>query len=182
MSPPKTSATHPIRLDFLDGRMVGAPGRIGMTFAPGKKGVGLQGVWDRDLASDMARMRETYGVDTLVCLIEDHELTALQIADLPQRAQAIGMVFIRFPIVDVSVPRDGVAFVTLIGQVIGRLRAGETVAFHCKGGLGRTGLAAACCLVGMGMDADLAIAKVRAARKGTIETVEQEAYVRRFVL
>jgi protein-tyrosine phosphatase len=182
MTVPRTSITHPIRLDLIDGQVVGAPGRLGMTFAPGKKGRGIHGLWDRDLAADLARMREVYGVDTLVSLVEDHELADLHIADLADRAEAAGMAVIRFPIVDVSVPRDQAAFAALIGDLITRIRAGQTVALHCKGGLGRTGLAAGCCLVGMGLPADQAIATVRAARAGTIETGEQEAYVRRFSL
>jgi protein-tyrosine phosphatase len=182
MTASKTSITHPIRLDMIDGQVVGASGRLGMTFAPGKKGIGIHGLWDRDLAADLTRMREVYGVDTLVSLVEEHELVDLQIADLADRAKATGMAVIRFPIVDVSVPKDEPAFARLIVQVIERLKAGETVALHCKGGLGRTGLAAGCCLVGMGMPADQAIATVRAARSGTIETGEQERYVRRFGL
>lgn len=180
MTSTKTSATHPIRLDLIDGQVVGTQGRIGMTFAPGKKGIGIHGHWDRDLASDLTRLRQVYGVDTLVCLVEDHELVSLQIADLPKRVVSLGMGFLRFPIVDVSVPADARAFESLIRQVVTMIRAGDTVAFHCKGGLGRTGLAAACCLVALGQTADEAIRTVRQVRTGTVETAEQEAYVRHF--
>ena len=52
---------------------------------------------------------------------------------------------------------------------------------HCKGGLGRAGTVAALMLVELGMAPDEAIRTVRAARKGAIETREQERYIREWV-
>lgn len=52
---------------------------------------------------------------------------------------------------------------------------------HCRGGLGRTGTVAACVLVALGdHTAEEAICAVRAARRGTVQTREQEDFVRRF--
>ena len=36
----QTSTTDPIRVDFVPADVTGLPGRIGMTFAPGKKAEG----------------------------------------------------------------------------------------------------------------------------------------------
>jgi protein-tyrosine phosphatase len=49
------------------------------------------------------------------------------------------------------------------------------------GGLGRSGLVAACALVAEGWHPDRALAGVRKARRGAIETTEQEHEVGRFV-
>jgi len=49
---------------------------------------------------------------------------------------------------------------------------------HCRGGLGRSGMIAARMLVELGTPADEAIARVRSARPGAVETSEQVAYVR----
>jgi protein-tyrosine phosphatase len=49
------------------------------------------------------------------------------------------------------------------------------------GGVGRTGMVAACALVRAGLDADAAISLVRKVRHPTaVETAGQEAFVRRY--
>ncbi|MCX7144513.1 MAG: hypothetical protein NT123_26490, partial [Proteobacteria bacterium] len=50
---------------------------------------------------------------------------------------------------------------------------------HCKGGLGRTGTVAAKLLIEFGYSADEAIDIVRNARADTIDTGQQESYVRK---
>jgi atypical dual specificity phosphatase len=55
--------------------------------------------------------------------------------------------------------------------------AGGRVAVHCAAGIGRTGTVLAAYLVAEGMSAEEAIAAVRRARPGSIETSEQERSV-----
>jgi atypical dual specificity phosphatase len=57
---------------------------------------------------------------------------------------------------------------------------GRRVAVHCGGGLGRTGTLLACYLVKRGLGPDEAIARIRAARPGSVETARQEAAVAAF--
>ena len=57
------------------------------------------------------------------------------------------------------------------------LAAGERVLIHCHGGRGRSGLVAARLLIDRGMDAPAALATVRRARRGAIETAGQEAHL-----
>ena len=86
------------------------------------------------------------------------------------------------PTLDVSVPRadQADAFRALLQKVLAAIQEGKTVAVHCRGGLGRSGLFAASVLAESGMPADEAIALTREARPGAIETAEQEAWVRAF--
>ena len=96
----RTSTSDPIRVDFLPFPL---PGRVGLTFAPGK----CDGIrWQRSLAQDLDRLQAHYGVSHLVSLIEDHELAQYEIGNLYAEAERRGIATHRFPIRDVSVPAD----------------------------------------------------------------------------
>jgi ADP-ribosyl-[dinitrogen reductase] hydrolase len=58
------------------------------------------------------------------------------------------------------------------------LDKGQNVLVHCRGGLGRAGMVSARLLVESGVEPGVAIARVRAARPGAIETPEQEVWVK----
>lgn len=177
MAPPgaRTSRTHPLRVDVV----AAGPGRIGMTFCPGKvQAHALTGSWARDLDLDLAAI-VALGATTLVSLIERHELDALAVADLPARAERVGLVWHGLELPDGDVPRGSLVgpWQALVTALVARLRAGELVVVHCKGGLGRTGTLAAHLLVALGHTPADAITRVRAARPGTIETAAQVAFV-----
>ena len=53
---------------------------------------------------------------------------------------------------------------------------------HCQGGTGRTGTAAAAYWIAKGVPFEEAVAKVREARPGAVETEEQLAMLRAFEL
>ena len=173
--------TKAIYVDFLDAQDTGLPGRIGMTIAPGKK---ADGWWDRDLDTDLERLRAEYGCDLLASLMEDDEYRWLQIEDIFVRAPAHGIAVLRFPIEDARPPRDGEMpqFIELIGQILEAARGGQTVVIHCRGGLGRTGTVAAASLVALGHAPAEAIARVRAARPGAVETRGQERWVEAYAI
>ena len=173
----RTSDTHPIRVDFLTQEDLDLPGRIGLTFAPGKKD--YEWNWDRNLDVDLRRLREHYSVDCLVCLMEAPEYTALHIAGLLERAATYGLTSRWFPIRDVDAPpaRSMGRFLNMIRCVIEDVRAGRTVVVCCRGGMGRSGLVAASCLVACGCGATEAIRRVRSARHGAVEVAPQERWV-----
>lgn len=174
----RTSLTHPLQI--ATARVGPEFGNIGITFCPGKKqSIAMTGGWDRDLDLDLKAISD-WGASLVVTLIEDHEFTSLRVAQLGVEVIKNHLEWLHLPIADVSIPgRDFEIAWAEVGEGIrARLRDGFNVVVHCKGGLGRAGTVAARLLVELGQDPDVAIAAVRAARPGAIETGGQAGYVR----
>jgi protein-tyrosine phosphatase len=178
----KTSESDPILVDFLPQEELEVPGQLGLTLAPGKKTDEKDVQWERDLETDLKRLREEYGVGVLVSLMERDEYSDLQIPELFQKAEEQGMAVLYLPIPDYGVPNasEDDDYRPFIEDVANRIEEGETVIVHCRGGLGRSGMVAASVLVALGQSAEEAIKTVRGARKGAIETPDQEDRVRWF--
>ena len=143
--------------------------RIALCPYPGRGG---------SLGEDLRRLH-AWGAQGLATLVEDHELVSLGLGSLPETLEALGMRWWHLPIRDMTAP--GADFETRwrsVGPELHRLLLkGRAIALHCHGGLGRTGTIAARLLIEMGHPPLDAIAMVRAARSGSIETREQEAYL-----
>lgn len=178
--PLSTSENHPIQVDFIPKEELNLPGLLGLTIAPGKQNVGMKFLWQRDLATDLDRLRDVYGTDILISLIEAPEFTYLQIPNLVTEAQKRGMRSLWFPIPDFGIPASIAATQTLVEQILSLVDQGQTVVVHCKAGLGRSGLIVAACLTTLGYSAEEAFLIVRKARPGSVETREQEDFVAQF--
>ena len=173
----RTSQSHPLYIAPVE--VASGLGRIGVTFAPGKTDPhAASGAWARDLAADLDAI-VAWPAQTLVTLIEPHEFELLGIPTLGEEARRRGLDWRALPIRDVSVP--GPAFEAVwpaqSAALRAKLAAGENVVVHCRGGLGRAGMIAARLLVESGIDPETAIARIRAARPGAIETRDQEHWV-----
>ena len=177
----RTSTTSPLRVDWvpLDAfpGLAAGGGALGMTLLPGKRRRGYSGPHWRDAAADALLLRDVHGCTTLLLLVEDVDLEMSRAWDTIPALEAAGIRVIRHPVRDMDVPRDRVAFRATLDDILARLRAGEHVVVVCRGGLGRTGTAAACMLVEGGASAAEAIRLVRAARPGTVERASQEAFI-----
>ena len=172
----RTSATDPIRVAFVPEGAGAGPGRLGLTFAPGKHAIAqvAGGQWQRDLEADLGQLIEGAGADWLVSLLEVDEYDRLNIGNLRDRAAELGLHVLHLPIPDGGTPPDGAAFDRAIAEVVAALAAGKTVVVHCRGGLGRAGTVTAAVLVALGQPVDRAIALVRSVRPGAIENAVQE--------
>ena len=175
----RTSRTHPLHIAEV--RPSPAHGRIGITFCPGKHDrMSHTGIWERDLAIDLDAVK-AWGAKLVLTLVEPFELQALKVPSLGSEIQHRGLDWRHLPIADFSVPDSHFEeqWLTHGRDIRDLLCGGSDIVVHCKGGLGRAGMIAARLLVELGMPPDDAIRKVRAARKGAIETAAQLALVRR---
>ena len=168
MKPVKTSVNDPITVDFMESDVVRAPGRIGMTIAPGKQDEDSGAIWKRDLDADLARLNNELGVSTLVCLLEDEEMIQLGIPVLLEKAGQLGIETTHFPVDDNGKPDSMEKFKQTVSFATAALEKGETVLIHCKGGRGRTGMLAAACLVEQGYGPEEAIKTVKQYRDGAL--------------
>lgn len=172
----RTSHTHPLLIAFV--RPTPTSGRIGITFCPGKtQPDAVTGAWHRQLDVDLDAIA-AWGAVVVVTLTEAHELQALGVAGLGAEVRARHIDWLHLPIVDVSVPDAGFErlWVDAGAGLRARLRAGFDILVHCKGGLGRAGLTAARLMVELGVPTAEAVAAVRKARPGAIETEAQLAF------
>ncbi len=173
-----TSEAHPLHIAAV--AVPHGNGIIGMAFCPGEKGISLDsGVWNRNLDAELAAMIG-WGADALVTLGDDHDLALLKTANLHARVERAGRKWLHLPIADVGVPCDRFEEAWIHGgnAVRGILAKAGRVVLHCRGDLDRTGWLAARLLVDFGLDPDVAITQVRAARPGAIEGPEQSQYVK----
>jgi ADP-ribosyl-[dinitrogen reductase] hydrolase len=124
-----------------------------------------------------------FGAKRLVTLMEPDELAFIGVdpGRLASAARARGLEWLHLPIRNLGIP--GAAWEAQWRDAGAALRAelagGGRFAMHCYAGLGRTGMIAARLLVEHGLAPAEAIARVRAARPGSIETSGQERYVLR---
>jgi len=173
----RTSESDPLLIASLP---VGA-GLVGITLCPGKRGDSVFGAgWARDLATDIAAIRE-WGASSVVTLIEAHEFEMLGVPALPEAVRAAGIEWHHLAVEDVHAPdqRFENRWVYAGARLRERLRSGDRVLVHCRGGLGRAGSVAARLLVEFGATPEDAITRVRAVRPGAIETRDQEQWVLR---
>lgn len=149
-------------------------GNLFLSSCPGKKvrlngPVRGRGAVCRDLGLDLRRFQEL-GVGTVVCCLSDSELNTAGVRseEYLQEADRLGLDLIFIPIVEGNSP----TFLDLLDAwlneiVVNCTLKGINVLVHCRGGVGRAGLIAACWLVKMGFVDEYRPAAERVERGNT---------------
>src|SRR3954451_16406573 len=123
------------------------PGKLGLAARP------RGGDWLEDEIADLKRV----GVSTVVSLLtpqEEHDL-ALDEESCDVRSQ--GMSFVSFPIPDREVPSSEDQLTKTLDALDADLTSGKNVLVHCRQGIGRMGLLAACLPVAEGWNPEAAV-------------------------
>ena len=137
------------KLHWVDGPW---PGRLALAARP------RGGDW---LEDEISAWRSA-GVDTVFSLLQPEEEVDLDIVPESAQAKAHGMRFMSFPIEDRQVPQSETELTKALEKLDSELASGRNVVLHCRQGIGRTGLVAACLLLTKGLDPDSAVRKLSA--------------------
>jgi protein-tyrosine phosphatase len=157
--------THP-----FDRLPLAAGGALLFTPCPGTK--------DVDLATALDQLRQT-GAAAVITLMPEDEMARFGADTLPTACAQRGLTWFHLPVEDDAAP--AAPFETRWSaqrQAVHRLLDGNaTVAIHCRGGSGRTGLMAAILLLERGHDLDQAVAMVQGLRPNALKQPAQRAYL-----
>jgi protein-tyrosine phosphatase len=129
------------------------------------------------LDEEMAAWRRA-GIDTVVSLLTPDEEQDLDLKREAHEVKVRGMKFVSFPIPDRQVPNSETEMTAALERIEGDLTSGRNVVIHCRQGIGRTGLVAACLLVTKGLNPERAVKNLSAARGNPVpETEEQRRWI-----
>jgi protein-tyrosine phosphatase len=129
-------------------------GRLGIMARP------RSGEWLRDEVSGWCQV----GVNAVVCLLEASEVSELELHDEPVLCEGSKIDFISFPITDRGVPKSVHQTAQLVERVASLLRTGASVVIHCRAGIGRSSLIAACVMWKLGFPHNEIFPMLRRAR------------------
>lgn len=117
------------------------------------------------------------GIDVLVSLLTRDEILELCLQEAPACCNACGIEFANLSIEDRGVPPDLIRFNELVKRLKPDLDTGKSIAIHCRAGIGRSGLVAACVLAQFEFAPVDAFVKISKARGCIVpDTDEQRAF------
>jgi predicted protein tyrosine phosphatase len=104
------------------------------------------------------------GIDVIVSLLQAGEVRELGLDRETSLCRDLEMEFISFPFPDSGVPPSTRETMVLAETIVARLNEGKAVALHCRAGIGRSSLIAACVLVLLGLAPRMAFDLIGKAR------------------
>jgi protein-tyrosine phosphatase len=129
------------------------------------------------LPDDLRILRQA-GVDVIVSALTASEAEELGLSAEAQECAQNGLIFVSFPIEDRSLPTDQTRFDSLVERLLQFSRKGKATIVHCRAGIGRSSLIAACVLVKMGLSSGAAFHIIEQSRGCPVpDTPEQRQWV-----
>lgn len=121
------------------------------------------------------------GIDTLVSMLDPTEAICLGLEEEEVLAQAAGLQFLSYPVLDVHVPAVVESFRAFVSDLAARLGAGERIGIHCRGSIGRSTVTAACAMIHLGWKAKDALKAIEEARGYPVpDTKQQEKWIKKY--
>ena len=147
---------------------------------PGKLVIVARPRWG-DWLEDEVRSWAHSGVQVIVSLLTSEETAAFELTNEADLCRSNGIEVVSFPIPDRDVPSPRSETVRLVRGLDEYLATGKAVGIHCRQGIGRSGLLAACLLVASGVPSDVAFNPISEARGRPVpETNAQREWVEVF--
>jgi protein-tyrosine phosphatase len=126
------------------------------------------------LTDEVAKWKQA-GIGVVLSLLTSEEEQELGLAAEPVEVTRQGMEFRSFPIPDRHIPSSETSFAQTIEKIDRDLKSGKNVVVHCRQGIGRSGLVAACLLIGGGgLSPGAAVSTVSAGRGTPIPDTEEQ--------
>lgn len=176
----RTSENSPIILDPI----VYGPNQKAILYqslAPGKKKFNkYRPSWNRDLQTDLNRIRDTYAVSWIISYLEPEEARKLSLEHSQDIILANGFGFINYPIPDTKNPPDLDSFHQLVCTIRTLLGQGHSILSHCMGGLGRSGTVNAGVLISSGYSCSSAILWIQKQRPGSLTRKNQQKFLKQY--
>lgn len=134
-----------------------------------------------DWLTDEVAIWKRAGVNEVLSLLTSEEELALDLVSEKTEVTKQDLEFLSLPIPDRQVPKSEAELAETLAKINRALLEGKNVLVHCRQGVGRTGLVAACLLVKNGMSPGAAVETVSATRGVSIpETAEQRDWIERY--
>ncbi|MBK8453834.1 MAG: dual specificity protein phosphatase family protein [Thiofilum sp.] len=121
-------------------------------------------------------------IDCVVSLLEPQEVRELELKQEPYLCAEVNIKFLSLPIADRGTPTSINEFSLILDQAYDVLMQNKSVAIHCRAGIGRSGLFAACLLHQLNTPFENIFPILSKARNIVVpDTEEQIAWVKKYI-
>lgn len=161
--------TIALRIDYIPKELINN-NIIGLTILPGRKD------FSRNIDEDIKEIKKQ-DINVIIPLITKDEMEKYGVSNLLNKYEENCFEIKYLPINDQKIPSKE-EVIDLINFISQKIKENKKIMIHCVGGLGRSGMIAACYLKSIGFDSNEAIKFIREIRTSrAIETEEQVKFV-----